>query len=130
MNNEIAQIIEEEICSMSVDLNNKLSETTDIYFREERHLEENRKEYIFELMVIEFENEDDYGPSLTIRLEKLNDYYELDLSVIRSYGSLLDRRLLKFTEQTVRDVSIHAAFFEMGSALLMALEKLYLNRLR
>lgn len=123
---EIIQRIENEIKLLSTDLSRKVSDIKGISFRKEHHFEVNKREYIVELVVMKYVNEDDYGPSLTVCLE-LNEFYQLDLSVIRGYGELIAQRVVTFTEQTVKDLDIHILFNEMGDQLIMALRKLYLE---
>ena len=130
MDSGIVKVIEEEVKSMSVFLQSSLSGINGVSFREEQHLGDRRKEYVFELIVLKYANEDDYGPLLTIRLELKDLYeYELDLSVIRSFGEMLAQRILNYTEKTVSSLDIHQAFYDMVSALLIALKKEYLNML-
>ncbi|SFW89684.1 hypothetical protein [Chitinophaga sancti] len=130
MDSGIVKVIEEEVKSMSVFLQSSLSGINGVSFREEQHLGDSRKEYVFELIVLKYANEDDYGPLLTIRLELKDLYeYELDLSVIRSFGEMLAQRILNYTEKTVSSLDIHQAFYDMVSALLIALKKEYLNML-
>ena len=117
---EIIQRIENEINLLSTDLNSKVSNIKGISFRKEHHFEVNKREYIVELVVMKYVNEDDYGPSLTVCLE-LNESYQLDLSVIRGYGELIAQRVV------TKGLDIHILFNEMGEELIMALKKLYLE---
>lgn len=98
-----------------------------INIRRENHFEKEGVQYIVEIIVPSYED-DDYGPVLTITLERVDKEFILEFLIIRSYGEIIDEKILKFEANGVLPVDdLGLVFKEIEEIVLMSLDKWYLK---